>query len=416
MKYKDLESMVESVMLEVKRGRKQYSERQERDFIRAINDAIKQNDGKPIHVQFENGYYMPSVLGARKIEDRAEDGYENYTDVEVETKNRGTYNISMKGASSPSIAPGGDRIESIYPRFLLAATKAATSALKDAGYSDGDWWIDNVKSMKSLTRALLKKTFKPKSQFYGKQIIFVTVENDKEMLYPIKKFEYVEDIPDQNAPSSAFGKLPPYVGGSDTREEIEGDIVKIYSGNNMEVKPNVPDVYIPLSEDCIETLIRGNEKMGGPVDYVYIGDMNVKAELSTKGKIPVLSVNAILKDPDTDFKGQDAWLRIRKRRADMPFNSQKIVYDKNQEEYRYVVYDKGIYSGESSRVVIVTSLPEGAFVLKDEIDCCQIDGGCAGRVDSPNLVKSPPVKEHLTPGEKSLIMLESLVEEIMGVE
>ena len=116
MKYKDLESMVESVMLEAKRGRKQYSERQERDFIRAINDAIKQNDGKPIHVQFENGYYMPSVLGARKIEDRAEDGYENYTDVEVETKNRGTYNISMKGASSPSIAPGGDRIESIYPR------------------------------------------------------------------------------------------------------------------------------------------------------------------------------------------------------------------------------------------------------------------------------------------------------------
>ena len=64
MKYKDLESMVESVMLEVKRGRKQYSERQERDFIRAINDAIKQNDGKPIHVQFENGYYMPSVIGA----------------------------------------------------------------------------------------------------------------------------------------------------------------------------------------------------------------------------------------------------------------------------------------------------------------------------------------------------------------
>ncbi len=421
MKYKDLENMVESVMLEesnISKRSKLHSERQEHGFIKAIRDAIEENDGKPIHVQFENGYYMPNVLGAQKVVGRAEDGYESYTDVEIQTKNHGTYNISMKGRDAPSIAPGGERIDTIYPRFLLAATKAATAALKKAGYNDGDWWIDNQKSMKGLVRSLLKNTFNPKSKFFGKQIIFVTTDGDKENLYYINKFDKKEDIPGPNEPAKAFGELPPYMGGQNMIEKISGDSVMIYADDDTDIVPSVPDVYIPLSEECVETLIRGNEMMGGPVDYVYVGDMEVRPKplKKRKGRTSVLFVNAVLKDPDTDFRGQKAYLRIRKRRADMPFNSQKIVYDKNEEEYRYIVFDNGVYSGESSRVVIATKLPKNPFILEDEIDCCQIDGGCPGEVNSPPLFKDQPLKEDLTPNEKSYIMIENLVKEIMGVE
>jgi len=397
MKLDELEKVVADKIQENKKGG---SERQERAFIDLINQAIKKNNNKPINVEFSNGYYIPDVTGGEKIEGMAPDGFEPYTDVVVNTRAYGNYHLSMKGPSAPTLAPGGERIESLYPRFLKKATESAIKKLQEVGYNDGDWWMDSSKAIRSFARQVLKATFNKKSKIYNKNIVLVVTENGVDQPYPLFSFEKEKDIPETKAGEYEFGPegLPPYFGGPHVYEIItKGDTVQIHADDLTDAEPYVKDIYIPLSPLCVENLLIGNEFMGGPVDYIYIGDMEPDASFTKDGRTSTLLINnASLYSPQE--ASTSAWLRIRRRRADMPFS----VSERSTKGDWYAVFGKGVYSGERSRIVISPTLPSNATVLDSPIvwDCEAIE-------------EAPPLKqnESLTKSKITYKMLEQMVEE-----
>jgi hypothetical protein len=398
MKLKELEKTISD---KIQENTKAQSERQERTFIDLINQAIKKNNNKPINVEFSNGYYIPDVTGAEKVEGKAPDGHEHYTDVVVNTKAYGNYNLSMKGPSAPTLAPGGERIESLYPRFLEKATESAIKKLQEVGYNDGDWWIDTSSALRSFARQVLKATFKKNSKIYNKNIVLMITENGVDQPYPLFSFEKEKDIPETNKSEEYdFGPegLPPYFGGSGVYEMItKGDTVQIYADDLTDAKPYVKDIYIPLSPLCVENLLIGNEKMGGPVDYIYIGDMEPEPSFTTEGKTSTLLINnASLYSPQE--ASTSVWLRIRRRRADMPFS----VSERSTNGDWYAVFGKGVYSGERSRIVVTDKLPAGAVELDSPIEW-----------DCEAIEEAPPLKqnESLTKSKITYKMLEQMVEE-----
>jgi hypothetical protein len=81
---------------------------------------------------------------------------------------------------------------------------------------------------------------------------------------------------------------------------------------NLKPGDKVPDVYGKLSLQDKMILAIGNEKMGGPIDYMYIGPMNVVAKYDEKSNI--LSLNGKLIPSDEFAKTHDLYFRLRARR------------------------------------------------------------------------------------------------------
>jgi hypothetical protein len=52
----------------------------------------------------------------------------------------------------------------------------------------------------------------------------------------------------------------------------------------------IPDMYGRVSDDLKETIVVGNASMGGPIDYMYIGPMDVR--FTTSGKVVRLKWSA----------------------------------------------------------------------------------------------------------------------------
>jgi len=81
----------------------------------------------------------------------------------------------------------------------------------------------------------------------------------------------------------------------------------------------LPDMYGKVSDSLKETIVVGNEKMGGPIHYMYIGPMDVKFTFSNG----VLRVNGNFYEAKKYAKDNDLYLRLRKRREDQPFEPTK---------------------------------------------------------------------------------------------
>jgi len=101
------------------------AERQENAFVKAVNDAVANNEGLPIKLTTKGGAELTGVVKAEKFEGRQVSGSEPYTDVQIFT-GRGIKNVSMKGPAAPSLAGGGLRgIETLLPglgvRFIHKA-------------------------------------------------------------------------------------------------------------------------------------------------------------------------------------------------------------------------------------------------------------------------------------------------------
>jgi len=105
------------------------AERQETEFIRAIERAVRANKKNPITV-CAGGILIEGVIKGTKYNGRQQSGSEPYTDVVLETamKKKNILNLSLKGTSAPSLAGGGLKgIETIIPglgnRFMRIAHK-----------------------------------------------------------------------------------------------------------------------------------------------------------------------------------------------------------------------------------------------------------------------------------------------------
>jgi len=77
----------------------------------------------------------------------------------------------------------------------------------------------------------------------------------------------------------------------------------------------IPDMFGRVSDELKETIVVGNADMGGPIDYLYIGPMDVRFTVSGK----TLRLNGHFHDAKRYAATHDLFLRLRKRRRDQPF-------------------------------------------------------------------------------------------------
>lgn len=125
----------------------------------------------------------------------------------------------------------------------------------------------------------------------------------------------------------------------------------------LEAGDKVPDVYGKISTTYKEKIVIGTSAMGGPIDYMYIGPMDVTQTFDEKTK--VLTLNGTLTDSKTYAKTHDLYFRLRARREDQTF-------DPDAEQGGIPkIYGKSPSKGDSAgRIVITDSVPRNAVIVE----------------------------------------------------
>lgn len=118
--------------------------------------------------------------------------------------------------------------------------------------------------------------------------------------------------------------------------------------NKLKDGDKVPDLYAKLNKKDQDLLVIGNKAMGGPIDYMYIGPMDVKYQL----KGDTLTVNGSLIDSKTYSNDHQLYFRLRARRIDQTFDS--LAVDANKVPK---IYGKSPSKGDSAGRLVVTDKP-----------------------------------------------------------
>jgi hypothetical protein len=119
----------------------------------------------------------------------------------------------------------------------------------------------------------------------------------------------------------------------------------------------VPDIYGKISEKEKEKIVVGNKAMGGPIDFMYIGPMDVKHSFDDKKGI--LNLNGTLTKSKTYADTHELYFRLRARREDQTF-------DPDAESGGIPkIYGKSPSRGDSAgRIVVTDSVPKSAVIVK----------------------------------------------------
>lgn len=120
----------------------------------------------------------------------------------------------------------------------------------------------------------------------------------------------------------------------------------------------VPDVYGKISGADKLKIVVGNTKMAGPIDYMYIGKMDVKAVYDKKTN--TVTFNASMTKAVDYANTHDLYFRLRARREDQPFDP--ITKDKNGTPK---IYGKSPSKGDSAgRIMVTDQIPVNAVIVK----------------------------------------------------
>jgi hypothetical protein len=117
----------------------------------------------------------------------------------------------------------------------------------------------------------------------------------------------------------------------------------------------IPDMYGRVSDDLKETIVVGNASMGGPIDYMYIGPMDVR--FTTSGKN--VRLNGHFHDAKKYADDHDLFLRLRKRRNDQPF-----TLEKDSKGVPFILGRSPSAGDKGRRIVIVPSIPSNALQVE----------------------------------------------------
>lgn len=110
----------------------------------------------------------------------------------------------------------------------------------------------------------------------------------------------------------------------------------------------VPDQFGILSSKDKELIVIGNAAMGGPIDYMYVGPMEVK----TKYVNGSLTVNGKLIAAMEYAKSKELYFRLRARRADQTFDPH--ASDKNGVPK---IYNRSPSKGDIGGRLVITDTP-----------------------------------------------------------
>jgi hypothetical protein len=120
----------------------------------------------------------------------------------------------------------------------------------------------------------------------------------------------------------------------------------------------VPDVYGKIGNTDKVKIVVGNTKMGGPIDYMYIGPMNVSGKYDEKNN--EITLNGQLTEAVKYAKTHELYFRLRARREDQRFDS-----DAKDNKGVPKIYGKSPSKGDSAgRIVVTYSVPSNAVIVK----------------------------------------------------
>jgi hypothetical protein len=133
-----------------------------------------------------------------------------------------------------------------------------------------------------------------------------------------------------------------------------------YLVNDLKLKPGdkVPDVYGKISPRNKLKIVIGNVQMGGPIDYMYIGKMDVITKYDPKTNV-LTYLNGQLIPADKYAKDHDLYFRLRARREDQRFDPSAKDSTGTPK-----IYGKSPSKGDSAgRIVVVDTVPRNANVV-----------------------------------------------------
>ena len=119
----------------------------------------------------------------------------------------------------------------------------------------------------------------------------------------------------------------------------------------------VPDVFGKIGSAAKLKIVIGNAAMGGPIDYMYIGPMDVKATYDqTKN---TLTLNGALTDATVYSNTHELYFRLRARREDQRFDP-----DAKDGTGAPKIYGKSPSRGDSAgRIVVTDKVPSTGVIV-----------------------------------------------------
>lgn len=119
----------------------------------------------------------------------------------------------------------------------------------------------------------------------------------------------------------------------------------------------VPDIYGKIGPKTKEKIVVGTSAMGGPIDYMYIGGMDVKSSYDSKTNTLTFT-NAKLTESKQYAKTHELYFRLRARREDQRFDPDA------QQGGIPKIYGKSPSKGDSAgRIVVTDSVPKNAVIV-----------------------------------------------------
>lgn len=116
----------------------------------------------------------------------------------------------------------------------------------------------------------------------------------------------------------------------------------------------VPDVFAKLTDTQKTKLVVGSTGMGGPIDFMYIGSMEVRGNYDDERN--VMSFNGSLIPAKEYAKQTELYLRLRARREDQRFDTSAQIGGIPK------IYGRSPSRGDVSGRIVVTDQPASSGV------------------------------------------------------
>lgn len=120
----------------------------------------------------------------------------------------------------------------------------------------------------------------------------------------------------------------------------------------------VPDVYGKIGATDKVKIVVGNAKMGGPIDYMFVGIMDVKANYN-KDKNELTFSDTEITPAKKYAQTHELYFRLRARREDQRFDPTSMDKDGSPK-----IYGKSPSRGDSAgRIVVQDKVPSNAVIV-----------------------------------------------------
>jgi hypothetical protein len=126
----------------------------------------------------------------------------------------------------------------------------------------------------------------------------------------------------------------------------------------LKMGDKVPDVFGKIGSNDKIKIVVGNAAMGGPIDYMYIGNMNVSSQYVEKTNTLTFK-NGEMTEAKKYAKDHELYFRLRARREDQRFDPSAMDSSGTPK-----IYGKSPSKGDSAgRIVITDKVPSTGVIV-----------------------------------------------------